>query len=270
LIVELIIILFLGFCFSYPFFLFLTPQNKIEENFFHFNLGLSIIVGSLGLLILFYINYFSLNNTFDILTQVNFLFIFVIILLSIITWYYWNKQYPQNLIFCVSFLGLLTLVYHFYYDTFLFTFFNLINLASSLIGTLSLSSVIFSMILGHWYLNIPNLPISLIKKSVLILNILLIIRFVLNIIIIGFENVESTVYGNINFLDYLKSFEGIFLWIGILFGIVGAIIINVLTIKTIKLHSIQSATGLLYVNLVMILIGEMIFKYYVLSKNILL
>ena len=52
------------------------------------------------------------------------------------------------------------------------------------------------------------------------------------------------------------------LWIGILFGIVGAIIINILTIQTIKLQAIQSATGLLYVNLVMILMGEMIFKYY--------
>ena len=269
-IVELIIILFLGFCFSYPLFLFFTPQNKIEENFFHFNLGLSIIIGSLGMLIIFYINYFSLNKTFDVLIQVNFLFTFTIILLSIITWYFWNKEYPLNLIFCISFLGLLSLIYHFYYDTFSFTHLNLINLFSSLIGTLSLSSVIFSMILGHWYLNIPNLPVSLIKKSVVILNILLILRLVFNIVIIGFQDVESAVYGNINFLDYLKSFDGIFLWIGILFGIIGAIIINILTIKTIKLHSIQSATGLLYVNLVMILIGEMIFKYYVLSKNILL
>ena len=67
----------------------------------------------------------------------------------------------------------------------------------------------------------------------------------------------------------MQSFEGIMLWVGILFGIVGAIIINILTIKTINLQSIQSATGLLYVNLVMmLLIGEMVFKYFMIQNNI--
>ncbi len=89
-------------------------------------------------------------------------------------------------------------------------------------------------------------------------------------IIISFQNVNSEFYGKIDFLSFLQSFDGIILWIGILFGILGAIIINILTIQTIKLHSIQSATGLLYVNLILILMGEMIFKYYMISKNIFL
>tara|TARA_Y100001970_G_scaffold273930_1_gene372899 strand:- start:269 stop:1051 length:783 start_codon:yes stop_codon:yes gene_type:complete len=260
----------MGFCFSYPLFLLLTPQEKIKENFYHFNLGLSIIIGSLGLLIIFFINYFSLSNDFDILGYHKLLVVIGLFLLSIITWYYWNKDYPLNIIFFISILGFISVSYHFYNEGFSFKSLDIINIVSSMAGTLSLSSVIFSMILGHWYLNIPNLPIGLIKKSVFVLNILLISRMFFNIVIIGFEEIPSDIYGNMLFLDFLKSFEGIFLWIGILFGIIGAIIINILTIQTIKLHSIQSATGLLYVNLIMILIGEMIFKYYVLSKNILL
>ena len=128
----------------------------------------------------------------------------------------------------------------------------------------------FSMILGHWYLNIPNLPVRLIKNSVVLLNYLLFSRLFFNIIIIIFTKVDSSSIGQISFLDYLQSFEGIMLWVGILFGIIGAIIINILTIQTINLQSIQSATGLLYVNLVMIIIGEMVFKFYMIQNNIFL
>ncbi len=102
------------------------------------------------------------------------------------------------------------------------------------------------------------------------MNVLLILRLILGLIIISTQSIQSPLYGNIKFLYFLQSFEGIILWVGILFGIIGAIIINILTIQTIKLQAIQSATGLLYVNLVMILMGEMIFKYYFLTKNILL
>ena len=104
----------------------------------------------------------------------------------------------------------------------------------------------------------------------MLLNYLLISRLIFNLFIILFQDVETNIYGNIDFIYFLKTFEGIILWIGILFGIVGAIVINILTLQSIKLYSIQSATRLLYVNLVMILIGEMIFKYYMLYKNILL
>ena len=267
-IVQLIIILFLGFCCSYPLFLVFAPQDKIEEKFYHFNLGLSIIIGSLALLINFYIHYFSLNQTFENSTELNFVFTLIIIFLAIITWYFWNKKYPISIIIMLSIVGLVTLIINFYYDKSSFT--NMINYSSTIVGTLSLSCVIFSMILGHWYLNIPNLPISIIRKSVFVLNLLLITRLILNIIIISFQKIHSPLYGNVDFIYFLQSFEGIILWIGILFGIVGAIIINVLTIQTIKLQAIQSATGLLYVNLIMILMGEMIFKYYLLSKNIFL
>ena len=266
--VQLIIILFFGFSCSYPLFLVLSPQDKIEENFYHFNLGLAIIIGSLALLINYYIGYFSLNQSFEISQNLNSIFLLIIILFSIITWYYWNKKYPLYLILFLSSIGLLVLVMNFYYDK--FSIMNIINYMASIVGTLSLSSVIFSMILGHWYLNIPNLPVSIIRKSVFVLNILLFIRMILNIIIINFQNIHSPIYGNIDFIDFLQSFEGIMLWIGILFGIVGAIIINILTIQTIKLQAIQSATGLLYVNLIMILMGEMIFKYYFITKNIFL
>jgi len=268
LIINLSIILFLGFCFSYPLFLLITPQRNIKVNFFHFNLGLSIIVGSFGLLIDVFANFFK-TKEFDLFYGLNGGYFLLIILFSIITWYYWEKNYPIKLIVLISLSGLCLLIYSFY-NLNLTSLFEFIHILTSILGILTLSSVMFSMILGHWYLNIPNLPVRLIKNSVLFLNYLLFSRLFFNIIIITFTKVDSSLHGQISFFNYLQSFEGIMLWVGILFGIVGAVIINILTIKTINLQSIQSATGLLYVNLVMILIGEMVFKYFMIQNNIFL
>lgn len=267
-IIKLSIILFLGFCFSYPLFLTITPQSKIKVNFYHFNLGLSIIVGSFGLLIDVFANYFE-SNQFNFFYGLNGGYFLLIVLFSYTTWYCWEKNYPKKIIFLISILGLGLLVFNFYNLNFK-SVFDLIYILTSLIGIFTLSSVMFSMILGHWYLNIPNLPVRLIKNSVVLLNYLLFSRLFFNIIIIIFTKVDSSSIGQISFLDYLQSFEGIMLWVGILFGIIGAIIINILTIQTINLQSIQSATGLLYVNLVMIIIGEMVFKFYMIQNNIFL
>ncbi len=268
-IIELIIVLFFGFCCSYPIFLLMTPQKKIKVNFFHFNLGLSIIVGSFALLINLFSSFYY-SNKFDLMNDLNLGYIIIILFFSILTWYYWEKKYPIQIIVLISILGLLFSINNFYFDKEIISYFDFINFISSVLGTFTLSSVVFCMILGHWYLNIPHLPVNLIKNAVKFLNLLLFSRLFFNIIIIYFTKIDSNIYGQISFIDYLLSFEGIILWLGILFGIVGAIIINILTIQTIKLQAIQSATGLLYVNLVMILIGEMVFKYFMVYKNILL
>jgi hypothetical protein len=41
--------------------------------------------------------------------------------------------------------------------------------------------------------------------------------------------------------------------------------LNFMTSRTLEMHSTQSATGLLYINLVLILMSEMIFKYYLIQ-----
>ena len=125
-----------------------------------------------------------------------------------------------------------------------------------MIGSLALSSVLFSMILGHWYLNISGLSIVYIKKSVLILTYIILVRLILNI----FKFMDSVInlYGeNIYLYDLIYKLEGIFLIIAFLFGIIGSFIINILTYKTVIIQATQSATGLLYINLVLILISDL-------------
>ena len=52
---------------------------------------------------------------------------------------------------------------------------------------------------------------------------------------------------------------------GLLIGIIFPLIINFLAFKSIRLQATQSATGLLYVSIVSILFGDLIFKFYLLQ-----
>ncbi len=257
-------ILFMNFAWSYPLFLWLIPQEKIDTGFFKFNLGLSIIIGFCGICVSFFTSGLSLIEFIQL--SVNFVIAIWLGLLFILTWYFWNREkFPLSIITVLSIAGFWissVSAGEFHYPG--------LTIAGFIIGTLALSSVAFSMILGHWYLNVVNLSIEYIRKSVITLGIILIIRLLWNFWKIGTSSVVVENSGTISILHYLQSFEGVFLWIAILFGIIGALIINLLTYKTVKLHSTQSATGLLYVNLVMILMAEMIYKYYMIQTGLIL
>lgn len=258
------IILFTNFAWSYPLFLWLTPQDKLESGFYRFNLGLSIIIGFFGVCISYFI---SNMNFLEFIMLPNFIFTFSWLgLLSIITWYYWKEdKYPLFVVTIISIFGLWVSCV-----TAVGLQLSILNISGFIIGTLTLSSVVFAMILGHWYLNVTNLSIVFIRQSVITLGIILVLRFLWNSWSISNSTLVHMYSGEIQIINYLQSFDGIFLWIAILFGIVGALIINFMTYKTVKIHSTQSATGLLYVNLVMILMAEIIFKYYMIQAGLIL
>ena len=263
-ITKMSIILFLNFVWSYPLFLWLTPEIELKKDFFRFNLGLSIIVGFCALFISFF------KSSLDLLGFIS-LPIFIcniswLGILFLLTWYFWNKgKFPMSIITCISTFGLFIASW-IIKDILLYQS----NIGGFIIGAMALSSVIFTMILGHWYLNVPGLSIYFIRRSVVILGIILFIRLIWNFWLINFTTINQEFTGEIPIIYYLQTFDGIFLWIAILFGLIGAIIINILTYKTVKIHSIQSATGLLYVNLVVILMAEMIFKYYMIHIGLIL
>tara|TARA_Y100000031_G_C7919162_1_gene247440 strand:- start:173 stop:550 length:378 start_codon:yes stop_codon:yes gene_type:complete len=125
------------------------------------------------------------------------------------------------------------------------------------------------MILGHWYLNVVNLPIKLLKKSVQFLLIAILIRILWDIGTIVGGTVEV---GNeiVSIQHFIFSINGIFLVVGIMFGIILPIILCFMTLKTIAIHSTQSATGLLYVIVISILMGDLFFKYYYLQYGLFL
>jgi protein NrfD len=59
----------------------------------------------------------------------------------------------------------------------------------------------------------------------------------------------------------LWSPDGVFVWMRLLFGLAGPLSLVWFIWKTVEIRSTQSATGILYVQLFLVLSGELLAKY---------
>ena len=126
------------------------------------------------------------------------------------------------------------------------------------------------MILGHWYLNVIQLPIRLLRNSVILLWIFLSIRAIWNCYgILNFE-VED-IYGILQSLgSFLWTYEGFLLSVAIFFGVLVPIVLNGFIWRTILIQSTQSATGLLYVSVVAVIFGDLLYKNFTFQFGLIL
>ena len=252
-----IVLIFLGYASVYPLFFWITPLQKIDQGFYRFNLGKCCIIGSLGTLAY----YFIATDYFSEIILLVWLF-----LLGSITAFYWNRKIIHNsIITLISFLGiiaLLNILSHFMDDLYFQASFAVI------IGSLITAGVFFSMILGHWYLNVIALPISLLKKSTITLSAALVIRIIWDVFFMT-SNVYVDSYGiTKNSWSFLFDFDGILLLVALFMGNIFPVLINYFVWSTLKIQATQSATGLLYVSIISILFGDIIFKFYLLQYRL--
>ncbi len=252
-----IVLIFLGYASVYPLFFWITPLQKIDQGFYRFNLGKCCIIGSLGTLAY----YFIATDYFSEIILLVWLF-----LLGSITAFYWNRKIIHNsIITLISFLGiiaLLNILSHFMNDLYFQASFAVI------IGSLITAGVFFSMILGHWYLNVIALPISLLKKSTTALSVALAIRIIWDVFFMT-SNVYVDSYGiTKNSWSFLFDFDGILLLVALFMGNIFPVLINYFVWSTLKIQATQSATGLLYVSIISILFGDIIFKFYLLQYRL--
>ena len=252
-----IVLIFLGYASVYPLFFWITPLQKIDQGFYRFNLGKCCIIGSLGTLAY----YFIATDYFSEIILLVWLF-----LLGSITAFYWNRKIIHNsIITLISFFGiiaLLNILSHFMDDLYFQASFAVI------IGSLITAGVFFSMILGHWYLNVIALPISLLKKSTIALSAALVIRIIWDVFFMT-SNVYVDSYGiTKNSWSFLFDFDGILLLVALFMGNIFPVLINYFVWSTLKIQATQSATGLLYVSIISILFGDIIFKFYLLQYRL--
>jgi protein NrfD len=133
-------------------------------------------------------------------------------------------------------------------------------MAADLTSILLLGAAASAMILGHWYLVVLDLPISALRR----LTLLLVVGLVLRTLVIGlalagpvhagYEDARMVATG-------LWSADGVFVWMRLLFGIAGPFSLIWFIWKTVEIRSTQSATGILYVQLFLVLAGELLAKY---------
>jgi protein NrfD len=133
-------------------------------------------------------------------------------------------------------------------------------LATDLTSILLLGAAASAMILGHYYLVVLDLPITALRR----LTILLVAGLVLRAVVVGWAlagPVRGAYEDALLVARGLWSPDGVFVWMRLLFGIAGPMSLIWFIWKTVEIRSTQSATGILYVQLFLVLSGELLAKY---------
>jgi hypothetical protein len=132
--------------------------------------------------------------------------------------------------------------------------------ASALTSVLLLGATAAAMILGHYYLVELDLPASALRK----LTTLLVASLALRSLVVAaglFGPVHAGLEGARLVASGLWSADGVFVWMRVLFGIAGPLSLIWFIWKTVEIRSTQSATGILYVQLFLVMSGELLATY---------
>jgi hypothetical protein len=133
-------------------------------------------------------------------------------------------------------------------------------LAADLTSVLLLGAATSAMVLGHFYLVVLDLPITALRRLTMLLIVALGLRTVAVAVALvgpvhaGYAEARLVASG-------LWSADGIFVWMRLLFGIAGPLSLVWFIWKTVEIRSTQSATGILYVQLFLVLAGELLATY---------
>jgi hypothetical protein len=226
-------------------------MNQLNRGFHRMTLGLSCIIGGVGVVFVFLIPAIVPANVR--IGEV----VWLVSLLAV-TGYYWNQESIKKWVITIpSIFGVIA----FYRILSEFISGDIELFMISLLGGFILCGALFSMILGHWYLNVVSLPISMLKSTVKFLILIVALRFIWDMRYIFMGEV---LYNGlpVSMTQFLQTFDGFFLIFALFFGTLLPLILGILTLKTIAIQSTQSATGLLYVIVISVVMADLFYKYY--------
>lgn len=140
--------------------------------------------------------------------------------------------------------------------------------ASFLSSAALLGTACTTMVLGHWYLVLPTMDVALLQRMVKWLVAAAVVRTT----VVGAVVLVALAFWQPGmgprFDRYVLSAAGVFFWQRVLFGLGGPLVLAYLTWETAKIRSTQSATGILYVDLFTVIVGEVLAKYLLLETRL--
>jgi hypothetical protein len=134
-----------------------------------------------------------------------------------------------------------------------------IAVLSSLSSALLLGAVAVTMVLGHWYLVDTSLSIAPLRDGSLAVSLAVAARWAAVVAALSFGGWEILRVSRA--ADVIFSTNGLFFLFRSLMGLGAPVLLAGLIWQTVKIRSTQSATGLLYVLLVLVLFGELISSF---------
>lgn len=143
-----------------------------------------------------------------------------------------------------------------------------LTIASFVSSAALLGGTSTAMILGHWYLVLPSMDVSLLQTVVKVHIGSTLLRIVVVGVVVGVALASWESPSGAGYDRYILSLEGVFLWQRVLFGLAGPVVLAYLTWETAKIRSTQSATGILYVDFFTVIVGEVLAKYLLVSTRV--
>lgn len=134
---------------------------------------------------------------------------------------------------------------------------------SASLGGLFFAAVLLVMNLGHWYLVSRSLPFQLLARGAALFGALAAARAVLLVIAIA-ANPRPEGREALLSLDR----DALFFLFRVVWGIIGPLGLSWFIWRTAELKSNQAATGLLYVALVFVLIGELLANFLLVESSL--
>lgn len=247
-----------SFIFSviYPLCFWISYNDPLKNNFHKFHIGLPNVIGGVTVVSLLFMDIPLATKLVVLLWKA------VFIAVSRISW---KKPYPDALWMSIpSVLG----IYAFYRVLVDLTGSGgMVSLIVWLLGGAIFCSALFAMNLGHWYLNVHGLPMTHLQRAVNVFGFFLSLRLVWDI---GVLVIGKVFYGGewIPFVRFITGLDGFLLLIALAFGLFFPLASLYFVNGTLKLKNTQSTTGILYVILCAVLIGDLTYKYYFLKFGI--
>jgi hypothetical protein len=134
-----------------------------------------------------------------------------------------------------------------------------VAILGSLSSALLLGAVAVTMVLGHWYLVDTSLSIAPLRDGALWVSVAVVARWAAVFAALSFGGWEMLRITRLP--DVIFSTNGLFFLFRSLTGLAAPLLLSVLVWQTVKIRSTQSATGLLYVLLILVLFGELISSF---------
>jgi len=143
-----------------------------------------------------------------------------------------------------------------------------LTIASFLSSAVFLGGACTAMILGHWYLVIPSMPVTHLQAIVKLHMASMVVRVAVVGAAVFFAIATWQPGLGPSFRHYILSVSGVFFWQRVLFGLASPALLSYLIWETAKIRSTQSATGILYVDFFTVVVGEVLAKYLLLATRV--
>jgi len=240
---------FVAFGVFYPLYFFTQYGDRIGGGFYRFQLGLSTLVGGLGAVAVAFLDVTPPTKALAA--------VWLVAQLGVTAGYWKREGVNEWVVGVVSIPGLALLLWA--QSQLVST--EMVAWVAALLGGAILAGSFFCMNLGHWYLNVRALSTRHLRKATRAFGALLLLRLVWDL---GWMTTERVPYEGyyISLWRFCTKADGLFLGVAVVSGTILPLVLIFFVLNTLKIRATESATGLLYVAILLVLMGELSYRYY--------